>query len=239
MLMYSLANSITSRMTDVAPSKVFPAGDDGLIVPVHQFAEALGHVVDLKDNYTHDHSLEVAEIGYLLAYHMGLDGNHCDAVHVAGHLHDLGKIAIADRILQKAGPLDAEERREIARHPRVGHEIIRHVSALRRPGGIAAMVLHHHEKFDGSGYPGGLKGEDIPVGARILVVADAVSAMTGKRRYRPAKTWKEVLEDVTINAGRHFDPEVATAFLSIEATVRDLLIPEITPQQGERLCVSR
>ena len=236
--MYSSATTIISRMANSFPGKLFPAGG-GDLMPIHQFAEALGQVVDIKDKYTHAHSMEVAEIGYLLAYHLGLDGNGCDAVHVAGHLHDLGKIGIADRILQKAGPLDPEERREIERHPVIGHEIIRHIDALRRPGGIAAMVLHHHEKYDGSGYPGGLRGEQIPAGARILAVADAVSAMTGARNYRPAKGWEEVREEVVRNAGRHFDPEVAAAFLAIEATVRDLLVPESKPQQRGSLCVSR
>lgn len=83
MLMYSPASITTTRMSDAAPSNFFPAGDERLIVPVHQFAEALGHVVDLKDKYTHAHSVEVAEVSYLLAYHLGLDDNHCDAVHVS------------------------------------------------------------------------------------------------------------------------------------------------------------
>ena len=117
-----------------------------LLISLHQFAEALGEAVDVKDHYTRSHSVVVAEVARLLAKGLGLLTEQHDEIHVAGHLHDLGKIGLPDRVLRATGPLSQDDWREIRRHPVLGYEILRHVPVLARPGGIAEIVLYHHER---------------------------------------------------------------------------------------------
>lgn len=179
-----------------------------LLISLHQFAEALGEAVDVKDHYTRCHSVVVAEVAYQLARGMGLPAEQCDVVHVAGHLHDLGKIGLSDCVLRATGPLSQEDWREIRRHPVLGYEILRHVPLLAQPGGIAEMVLYHHERYDGGGYPFGLGRGEIPLGARIIAVADAFSAMVDDRVYRKGLTVERVFAELTRCAGSQFDPEV-------------------------------
>lgn len=192
-----------------------------LLISLHQFAEALGEAVDVKDRYTRRHSVVVAELAQQLAVAMGLSPVRCEEIHVAGHLHDLGKIGLADRVLQATGPLSQDDWQEIRRHPVLGYEILRHVPVLAQPGGIAEMVLLHHERYDGSGYPFGLRQQEIPPGARIIAVADAFSAMVDDRVYRKGLAVAQVLAELERCAGSQFDPEVIAALLAHRVTICD------------------
>jgi putative nucleotidyltransferase with HDIG domain len=144
---------------------------------------ALLMVIDAKDHYTMAHSLQVMDYAHLIARELNLSQQEQEAVRVAGFLHDLGKIAVPDSILSKPGKLTDEEFVRIKSHPDEGIKIISQVSVLKK---CAVLVHAHHERLDGSGYPTGRSGEDIPLGARILAVADVYSALTSDRPYRTA-----------------------------------------------------
>jgi hypothetical protein len=177
---------------------------------IHQFAESLGNAIDAKDAYTEKHSLEVAEISRILALSLGLGTELSDMIHIAGHLHDIGKIGVPDCILNKQGALDDTEWLAIRRHPQIGAAILRPVREIAASG-ICEMVLYHHERYDGQGYPHGLKGDNIPLGARIIAVADSLSAMTGCRSYRLPKTFDAAVDEIIRNSGSQFDPEIVHA----------------------------
>lgn len=193
---------------------------------LHQFAESLGAAIDVKDDLTCTHSQEVAVLSRHIARAMGLAESRCEAIHIAGHLHDLGKIGIPDHILKKDGPLSNEEWQIMRQHPAMGYSILKPVQALTEGERIADMVLSHHERFDGGGYPNGLAGEAIPLGARIIAVADAMSAMIGHRRYRREDPWEEAVTEINRCQGSHFDPAVVRAFLAIQTEMRLLLRPD-------------
>jgi HD-GYP domain-containing protein (c-di-GMP phosphodiesterase class II) len=184
-----------------------------ITLEIHQLAESLGNAIDAKDHFTRRHSEEVAVVAYILALGMGLSPTNADLIHIAGHLHDIGKIGIPDSVLQKPGPLSDREWREIKRHPVIGADIIAPVRFLR-VNGVVDMVYHHHESFDGQGYPQGLAGDRIPLGARIIAVADSVSAMMQDRPYRRGHSLDEVRRDVVALAGVRYDPEVVRVFLN-------------------------
>ncbi|MEF2145759.1 MAG: HD domain-containing phosphohydrolase [Desulfovibrionaceae bacterium] len=190
------------------------ASQDSLSVvttALHEFAESLGAAVDARDHHTRLHSEEVAEMSRCLALRLGLSSGDAEVIHVAAHLHDVGKIGIPDAVLHKSGPLDEAEWQMLRRHPAIGAAIVRPVRALRQCG-IMGMILHHHERFDGRGYPHGLSGRSIPRGARIIAVADSVSAMLQKRPYRSALSFAEARAEIMRCSGTQFDPEVAEAF---------------------------
>ena len=171
-------------------------------------ASALAHAVDERDAYIGSHSYVVGELAARVATRMGLDPQQVELVRLAGSLHDLGKLAIPEEILQKAGALTEAERGVLERHPRIGFRMLDTLAV--EP--VATWVLHHHERWDGSGYPDRLAGEIIPLGARILFVADAYDAMTTDRIYRPKISHEEALAELDHCAGAQFDPEVVAAF---------------------------
>lgn len=189
---------------------------------VHQLAESLGKAIDAKDTYTLAHSEEVAVISQTLALAMGLGHQAADIIHVAGHLHDLGKIGVPDDILGKTSALTPEEWLAIRKHPDIGADILAPIACLRECG-IVDMVRAHHERFDGSGYPQGLKGSQIPLGGRIISVADSLSAMLQSRPYRKAKTFDQACLEIVRGAGSQFDPEVVKAALKVRDRLRDLV----------------
>lgn len=197
---------------------------------LHQFAESLGNAIDAKDSHTSMHSDEVAQISHTLALSMGFRPAEADIVHVAGHLHDIGKIGVPDSILSKREPLDASEWDAIRRHPEDGAAIIRPVSSLNSLG-VVDMVLHHHERYDGKGYPHGLKGTQIPLGARIITVADSLSAMLQNRPYRVARSYSSACDEIFRCAGTQFDPRVVQALkenaMSVKAVMEALSGHEI------------
>ena len=194
----------------------------GISLAMHQFSESLGLAVDAKDPYTESHSLEVAVISHTLALGLGLESELADIIHIAGHLHDIGKIGVPDATLLKEGPLDREEWEQILRHPEIGAAILKPVKDVVAMG-IYNMVLYHHESFDGSGYPAGLRGTDIPFGARIIAVADSLSAMLNYRPYRPKRTFEEPLKEVIRCSGTQFDPQVVDVLVAQKGIVENTL----------------
>lgn len=166
---------------------------------------------DLRDKETEGHSLRVASVAIKLAELMGLAGK--DIVHIrrGGLLHDIGKLAIPDSILFKPGPLTDEEWVLMRQHPVHAREMLQHISFLKR---ALPIPLYHHEKFDGSGYPNGLTGEQIPLPARIFAIVDVYDALSSDRPYRKAWPTERILEYLKQESGKHFDPQVVTAFLN-------------------------
>lgn len=198
---------------------------DGIrFVPMilHQFAESLGNAIDAKDQHTSMHSDEVAQISHALALAMGLSSREADIIHVAGHLHDIGKIGVPDVVLRKHGPLGTTEWQAIRKHPEVGAAIIRPVASLEKLG-IVDMVLHHHERYDGKGYPAKLKGTQIPLGARIITLADSLSAMLQDRPYRKASSFEAAMAEIVRCSGTQFDPRVVEAFRQSAVNIKALV----------------
>ena len=182
---------------------------------IHQFAESLGNAIDAKDHYTCSHSEEVAVVSQAIGVQMGLDNERCELIHIAGHLHDIGKIGIPDSILKKTGRLTIEEYEIIKKHPEMGAQIVAPMASASGLNIIADTILHHHERYDGNGYPHGLKGKAIPLEARIIAVADTLSAMARDRPYRKAMLFSEIVAEIADCAGSQFDPMVVKEFLKI------------------------
>ncbi|MFF9866045.1 HD-GYP domain-containing protein [Streptomyces sp. NPDC013953] len=169
---------------------------------------ALVQAVDLKDTYTRGHSERVGHASVLIARELGMDERRLELIRFAGILHDVGKLGVPTRVLRKDGPLTTEERRVIELHPEYGHEIVRGIGFL---GEARAAILHHHERIDGSGYPYGLRGRQIPEFARVVAVADAFDAMTSTRSYRRARPVATAMAELERCAGTQFDPRMVRA----------------------------
>jgi len=174
--------------------------------------EALNKAVEAKDSYTSGHANRVEELAVNLAkeYHLSFDS--IENIRTAAVLHDIGKIGIKDEILNKAGKLTQEEYEIIMKHPSIGAEIIGKVHFLND---VTKIVRHHHEKYDGSGYPDGLKGEEIPIEASILMIADSYDAMTTDRPYRKALTKEMAIEELRKYSGTQFDPRLVDVFINM------------------------
>ncbi|WP_035238313.1 HD domain-containing phosphohydrolase [Desulfobacter vibrioformis] len=168
--------------------------------------------LEVRDLYTRKHSTRVARVSHMIAGEMGCTEEELDMINVAGSLHDIGKIGIRDDILLKPGRLTEDEYEKIKEHPAIGADII---SKLGLWGREAQIIRHHHECFDGTGYPDGLKGEQIPKLARILSVADSYDAMASDRAYRKKMDKNVVLDIIIKNSGSQFDPDVVDAFLRV------------------------
>ena len=187
-----------------------------------QAISALASAVDAKDPYTHNHSRNVAAYVTRIAARMKLPSREISLLHNAALLHDIGKIGIPETILNKETSLTKEEYQIIKTHPEVGYNILRPVTAF---ASFINAVRYHHERFDGSGYPAGLSGEDIPFNARILAVADCFDAMTSDRVYRKSPGLEFAMEEIRKNSGTQFDPVISDAILSIleTATPEDIV----------------
>ncbi len=179
-----------------------------------QFVETMAQALDARDPYTAGHSLRVAEYSYTLAKAMGLSDEEADTIRIAAQLHDIGKIGIPDRVLQKPGMLTPEEYGLIKLHPQIGRKILEKVGRFE---GLLSVVELHHENHDGTGYPFGLSGQTVPLAARIVHVADSFDAMTTTRSYRAALPMRSAMQEIERNAGRMFDPLAAKAFLKLIA----------------------
>lgn len=173
---------------------------------------SLAEAIDAKDSYTRGHSDRVAEYAEALARRLKLKEDMLNAIRCAGYLHDTGKIGIPDAILLKPGKLNDEEYRQIMKHPILSHKIIEPVEF---PYDVKPLVRHHHERMDGSGYPDGLTGNDIPLGARIIGIADAYEAMTSDRPYRKALTQSDAIAELKRCAGTQFDADLVQAFIEV------------------------
>ncbi|RPE40854.1 putative nucleotidyltransferase with HDIG domain [Streptomyces sp. Ag109_O5-1] len=171
---------------------------------------ALVQAVDIKDGYTRGHSERVGQASVMIARELGMDDERVEVLRFAGILHDVGKLGVPTRLLRKDGPLTPEERRIIELHPEYGHEMVRGISFL---GEARAAILHHHERIDGSGYPYGLAGGQIPESARVVAVADAFDAMTSTRSYSRARPVGAAVEELRRCAGRQFDAGVVDALV--------------------------
>lgn len=174
---------------------------------------ALCQAVETKDLYTRGHSERVALGSVLIARQLGMREDRVGAIRYAGMLHDVGKLGVPTRVLQKSGQLTQEEFDAIKLHPVRGHEMLRGIDFLSE---ALAGIIHHHERLDGRGYPMGLKGADIPEFARIIAVADSLDAMTSTRSYRAAKSVEEALGEIRAGSGTQFDPVMVSA---VEAAV--------------------
>jgi diguanylate cyclase (GGDEF)-like protein/putative nucleotidyltransferase with HDIG domain len=172
--------------------------------------EALSAAVDAKDHYTMGHSDAVRRFSLAIGEKLGLSESDMENLKAAALLHDIGKIGTPDHILQKPGPLKADEWQVIEDHPKIGSDILEKVQQLNS---IVPGVRHHHERFDGLGYPNGLSGKNIPLLARIIALADAYDAMTSERTYRSALPTDDALEELKRCAGTQFDPELVDLFI--------------------------
>ena len=166
--------------------------------------------LEARDPYLRGHSDRVTLIAEGLARYLGWRGAQLGALRLGGSLHDVGKLAVHASVLCKPGPLTDEERAEIMAHPVAGAQLIEGVEGFRP---ALPYVLYHHERWDGTGYPRGLAGEEIPIVARLLGVADAFDAMTSERSYRPALPVDEALAELQLCAGSQFDPQLAETFV--------------------------
>lgn len=234
-LLSTIANHVTIAIGNI---ELFSSLQEAYLATVRSLAAA----VDAKDPYTRGHSDRVALYAKAIAERLGLSSEQCTALEMAAYLHDIGKIGIREAILLKPGKLDAEEMGQMRHHPLIGANILRPVAF---PWPIAPVVRHHHEHFDGQGYPAGLKGEEIPLLARILTVADAYEAMTADRPYRSARNEQEAVEELHRCEGTHFDPRVVKAFIAELSEMEDQAaarraraVEEIQPEEARAIFVA-
>jgi response regulator RpfG family c-di-GMP phosphodiesterase/putative methionine-R-sulfoxide reductase with GAF domain len=183
----------------------------------YETLKSLARVMEARDDYTRGHSERVAELSLATAKGMGLDDEACNIIFNSALLHDIGKIGVRDAVLLSEKPLSEADLEVIRRHPTYSNTIL---GPLKFLGQVSEYVKHHHEAWDGSGYPQGLKGEAIPFPSRIITVADAYDAMTSSRPYRKAKSHAFAMEEIAAHAGRQFDPEVVKVFLEVMAVGR-------------------
>jgi putative nucleotidyltransferase with HDIG domain len=204
-LLSTIANHATIAVGNI---ELFSSLQDAYIATVRALAAA----VDAKDPYTRGHSDRVAEYSMAIAAKLDLNAEQRTALEMAAYLHDIGKIGIREEILLKPGKLDDDQMAQMRHHPLIGANILRPVAF---PWAIAPVVRHHHEHWDGKGYPAGLRGEEIPLLARILSVADSYEAMTSDRPYRHGRSAEEGITELKRCSGTQFDPRVVDAFVDV------------------------
>jgi putative nucleotidyltransferase with HDIG domain len=171
--------------------------------------KVIAHLADAREPFAQEHSEQVSRYAALMARRLKQPVEMVEAVTIAGLLHDIGKTGISETILCKPGKLDGEEFKKIREHPALGERLLANVEI---PWDILSLIRHHHERYNGEGYPDGLAGADIPLGARILAVADAFDVMVSERVYQKARTPQEAWAELKRGAGQQFDPEVVKAF---------------------------
>ena len=171
---------------------------------------ALASALTERDQYTGDHSDSVVDLTARVGEAMAMRGDEVEALRTAALLHDIGKVGVPDEILHKPGPLDDKEWEIMRQHPVIGERILRAIPGM---GAIARIVRHEHERWDGGGYPDQLRGEEIPLGARIILACDAYHAMVSDRPYRQAMSHTDAMTELHANAGTQFDPQVVEALV--------------------------
>jgi putative nucleotidyltransferase with HDIG domain len=194
--------------------------------------KAIAATIDARDGYTHRHSERVAALTGQLARELGLSDRERETAELSALLHDVGKIAVPDSILNKPGTLTPEEFADMRKHPVHGARILGNIQSATITA-VLPGVQYHHEKWDGTGYPEGLKGEDIPFLGRLLGVADVYDALTSVRSYRGAMPGEEAIALIAQGSGRHFDPAIAAALLRISD--RDELHPDALPTEVRQM----
>jgi putative nucleotidyltransferase with HDIG domain len=177
-----------------------------------ELLNALVEAIDLRDPYVTGHSQQVARYAVTIATQMGLSQEKVERIHKAGLLHDIGKLGISEAILFKPSRLNAEEYTIIKNHAALAAEILKTSHALQE---FIPIIVHHHERYDGKGYPDCLRGENIPLEARIIALADSVEAMASDRPYRKGLSLEEILNELKRNSGTQFDPQVVRAFIQV------------------------
>jgi HD-GYP domain-containing protein (c-di-GMP phosphodiesterase class II) len=183
--------------------------------------KAMTASIDAKDRYTCGHSERVGLLASRLAQAAGLDPTVAERYRIAGLVHDVGKIGISEAVLSKTGKLTTEEFDQIKKHPEIGHQILRDIPLMQD---ILPGVLHHHERYDGRGYPHNLAGEEIPLIARMLALADTFDSMSSTRSYRPAMPREKVIEEIKRCSGTQFDPQLAEIFISLNFSEFDRML---------------
>ena len=174
-------------------------------IDYHEIIECIVSALDAKDPYTAGHSQRVSDMTLKICELIGLKKRDTEKIHIAAHLHDIGKIGVPDAVLNKDTRLNDEEWEAMKKHPQIGADILSksyHLSELNH------IVLCHHERFDGNGYPSGLKGEKIPVGSRIIAICDSIDAMTSDRSYRKAHNFDYCYKEIEKNIGSMYDPMI-------------------------------
>ena len=184
------------------------------------FAEALAEALDIREHETGDHSKRVACHTLVLARRFTADADQLRQIYWGALLHDIGKIGIPDAILLKPGALNEDEWLEMRTHPEKGHRIVAQIPGM---GEAAEIVLSHEERFDGTGYPRGLRGQQIPLGACLFALIDTLDAMTSDRSYRKALSFDQARAEIVSMSGTQFDPVAVQAFLAEETTLREMV----------------
>lgn len=212
-----------SRIVEMGISKYNLTSSKSIILKdlkelFYKTIKSISSALDSKDPYTHGHSLRVTLYSLILAKEMNLDDKLLEEIETAGLLHDIGKIAIPQNILCKPGRLTDEEFAVMKSHPTNSEKLI---ISIKKLAGISSWLKAHHERWDGRGYPDGLKGEEIPLSARIVALADTYDAMTSTRSYRVALAHEIAIEEIKKCAGTQFDPTLAAKFVELEAIIKD------------------
>lgn len=203
---YELSTSKTQILQDL--SELF-----------YKTIKSIAQALDAKDKYTHGHSMRVTLYSLALAKVLNLDDSILEEIEITGLLHDIGKIAIPEKILLKPGKLTDEEYEIIKTHPELGEKLVEGIEKLSI---ISSWLKSHHERYDGHGYPEGLIGEAIPISSRIIAIADTYDAMTSTRSYRSALTHKNAMEEIIRCSGTQFDPALAELFVGISTEIEEL-----------------
>ncbi|MDX6384362.1 MAG: hypothetical protein QOK48_1935 [Blastocatellia bacterium] len=197
---------------------------DGLRTIYKETVHAFAAAIDIKDRYTQGHSVRVGKYSEIIARELGWTDDAVEGIAIAGYLHDIGKLIVDLNVINSPERFNAKDSKEMSRHPAAGYEIL---SPISHPyADIPLMARYHHERLDGNGYPDGLKGDEIPPGAKIVTLADSFDAMTTDRPYRKRLPLADVLEDFRANTGTQFEPKVVCAFCraflkEIEGTVKE------------------
>ncbi|MFH1640621.1 MAG: diguanylate cyclase, partial [Candidatus Omnitrophota bacterium] len=189
-------------------SKLTKRANQSLIEATAAFAKT----IELKDYHTGDHVEKTVLYATEIAKALNISGEAMDNIQQASMLHDLGKVGISEEILSKPSKLTEDEFKTIKTHPQIGADIIRPIQFMQS---VIPLIRHHHERWDGKGYPAGLKGKEIPIGARIIAVADAYQALISDRPYRKAYSKEQAIKIIRDESGKHFDPDVVTAFIDV------------------------
>ncbi len=203
---YELSSSKTQIVQDL--SELF-----------YKTIKSIAQALDAKDEYTHGHSMRVTLYSLALGKALNLPEEMLEEIETAGLLHDIGKIAIPEKILLKPGKLTNEEFQIIKSHPVLGTKLVDKIDRLKR---ISIWLKHHHERYDGNGYPEGLKGEQIPIISRIITLGDTYDAMTSSRSYRQALSHQEAIAEIQRCSGTQFDPNLAELFINISDEIEQI-----------------
>lgn len=211
---------------------------DGLRTIYKETVHAFAAAIDIKDRYTQGHSVRVGKYSEIIARELGWTDDAVEGIAIAGYLHDIGKLIVDLNVLNSPGRFNAKDSKEMSRHPAAGYEIL---SPISHPyADIPLMARYHHERLDGNGYPDGLKGDQIPPGAKIVTLADSFDAMTTDRPYRNRLPLADVLEDFRANTGTQFEPAVVCAFCraflkEIEGTSKDKRLMKLLGKNYENV----